>query len=117
MRKKLNIDHLTLGVCYYPEHWDKSMWRDDLKRMRDMGVEVIRIAEFAWNKFEPYEGQFNFEFFDEFMDMTVEEGMKVNFPDLAPFAEATKSVIEENALGISEDLLTALAALSEEAAA
>jgi TRAP-type C4-dicarboxylate transport system substrate-binding protein len=36
------------------------------------------------------------------------EGMKVNFPDLAPFAAATQSVIEENALGISEDLLTAL---------
>ena len=45
--------------------------------------------------------------------------MKVNFPDLAPFAEATKSVIEENALGISEDLLTALTeakAAAEEAA-
>ncbi len=79
MRKKLNIDHLTLGVCYYPEHWDKSMWRDDLKRMREMGVEVIRIAEFAWNKFEPYEGQFTFDFFDEFMDMTAEEGIKVIF--------------------------------------
>ena len=36
--------------------------------------------------------------------------MKVNFPDLAPFAEATRSVIEENALGISEELLSALAA-------
>ena len=79
MRKKLNIDHLTLGVCYYPEHWDKNMWRDDLKRMREMGVEVIRIAEFAWNKFEPYEGQFTFVFFDEFMDMTAEEGIKVIF--------------------------------------
>ena len=30
---------------------------------------------------------------------------------------AAQSVIEENALGISEDLLTALAALNEEAAA
>ncbi len=43
------------------------------------------------------------------------EGMKVNFPDLAPFSAATQSVIEENALGISEELLTALAALGEAA--
>lgn len=21
---------LQLGVCYYPEHWDRSLWRDDL---------------------------------------------------------------------------------------
>ena len=54
---------------------------------------------------------------DDLVANLEEEGMKVNFPDLAPFAEATKSVIEENALGISEELLTALAAQTEEAAA
>ncbi|MBO5228068.1 MAG: beta-galactosidase, partial [Lachnospiraceae bacterium] len=79
MNKKLNIDHITLGVCYYPEHWDKSLWRDDLKRMKEYGIEVVRIAEFAWNKFEPHEGEVTFEFFDEFMDMTLEENMKVIF--------------------------------------
>ena len=79
MRKKLNLDHLTLGVCYYPEHWDSSLWRDDLRRMKDMGLEVIRIAEFAWNKFEPHEGEFTFEFFDSFMRIVEEEGMKVIF--------------------------------------
>lgn len=79
MKKKLNIDHITLGVCYYPEHWDKSLWRDDLKRMKEYGIEVIRIAEFAWNKFEPRENEFTFDFFDEFMDMTLEENIKVIF--------------------------------------
>lgn len=77
--KKLDISHITLGVCYYPEHWDKSLWRDDLKRMKAYGIEVVRIAEFAWNKIEPHEGEFTFDFFDEFMDMTVEEDMKVIF--------------------------------------
>lgn len=76
---KLDIDHITLGVCYYPEHWDKSVWRDDLKRMKEYGIEVVRIAEFAWSKFEPRENEFTFDFFDEFMDMTVEENMKVIF--------------------------------------
>lgn len=79
MKKKLTADHITLGVCYYPEHWDKALWREDLKRMKAHGIEVVRIAEFAWNKFEPRENEFSFEFFDEFMDMTVEEGMKVIF--------------------------------------
>lgn len=70
---------ITLGTCYYPEHWDKSLWRDDLQRMLKSGIEVIRIAEFAWNKFEPEEGKYDFTFFDEFMDMAQEEGMKVIF--------------------------------------
>ena len=79
MENRFDIDHITLGVCYYPEHWDKSLWRKDLKKMKEYGIEIIRIAEFAWNKFEPHEGEFNFEFFDEFMDMTVEEDIKVIF--------------------------------------
>lgn len=79
MSKSLKMDHLTLGVCYYPEHWDKSLWADDLRRMKEYGIEVIRIAEFAWNKFEPHEGTFTFEFFDEFMDLALAEGIKVIF--------------------------------------
>lgn len=79
MSKSLKMDHLTLGVCYYPEHWDESLWADDLKRMKEYGIEVIRIAEFAWNKFEPHEGEFTFEFFDKFMDLTLAEDIKVIF--------------------------------------
>ncbi|MBP3569708.1 MAG: beta-galactosidase [Lachnospiraceae bacterium] len=79
MNRSINFDHLTLGVCYYPEHWDKSLWKDDLYRMKEYGIEVIRIAEFAWNKFEPHEGEFTFDFYDEFMDLTLAEGIKVIF--------------------------------------
>lgn len=77
--KSLHLDHITTGVCYYPEHWDCALWRDDLRRMKAAGLEVIRIAEFAWNKFEPREGEFTFEFFDSFMDIALEEGIKVIF--------------------------------------
>lgn len=79
MRKKLELDHLTMGVCYYPEHWDPSLWKDDLRRMKEMGLEVIRVAEFAWNNFEPHEGEFTFDFFDSFMKLVQSEGMKVIF--------------------------------------
>lgn len=96
MKNKLNIDHITLGVCYYPEHWDRSMWRDDLKQMKKYGIEVVRIAEFAWNKFEPHESEFNFDFFDEFMDMALEENMKVIFctPSATPPAWMSKKYPE-----------------------
>ena len=89
MSNSLHMDHLTLGVCYYPEHWDKALWTDDLRRMKEYGIEVIRIAEFAWNKFEPQEGIFTFDFFDEFMDLALTEGMKVIFctPTATPSLE------------------------------
>ena len=46
---------------------------------------------------------------DDLVANLTEAGMKINYPDLAPFSAASKSVIEENTLGISEDLLAALA--------
>ena len=45
-----------MGVCYYPEQWDESLWRSDLQRMKKAGITVIRVAEFAWSKFEENEG-------------------------------------------------------------
>lgn len=92
----INMDKITLGVCYYPEHWDKKLWRDDLKRMKALGLEVIRIAEFAWNLMEPREGEYNFDFWDEFLQMATEEGIKVIFctPTATPPAWLTEKYPE-----------------------
>ena len=78
MRKTQNFNWptLSLGTCYYPEHWDKKLWREDLRRMKENGIFTVRIAEFAWNKLEPREGEYTFDFFDSFLDVAEEEGMK-----------------------------------------
>ena len=68
---------IGLGTCYYSEHWDRSLWRDDLRRMKQHGIFTVRIAEFAWTMLEPEEGVFRFDFFDEFLDLAEAEGMKV----------------------------------------
>ena len=70
---------MTMGTCYYPEHWKEDLWPEDLDRMLDAGITVIRIAEFAWNKIEPEEGRFTFEFFDRFLDLCEQKEMKVIF--------------------------------------
>ena len=92
----INGERLVLGTCYYPEHWDESLWRDDLKRMLENGIEVIRIAEFAWSKIERYEGVFNYDFFDRFLDAAAEMGMKVIFctPTATPPAWLTEKYPE-----------------------
>ena len=58
------FDHLTMGACYYPEHWDRSLWVSDLERMLEAGITVIRVAEFSWILLEPAEGTFDFSLFD-----------------------------------------------------
>lgn len=83
---------LSLGTCYYPEHWPETLWESDLARMKEAGIETIRIAEFAWNKFEPEEGIFTFDFFDRFLETARRADMKVIFgtPTATPPAWLTE---------------------------
>ncbi len=68
---------LKLGVCYYPEHWPKRMWEDDFKKMKEYGIQYVRMGEFAWNYFEPKEGVYDFTFFDDAVDKAGKYGLKV----------------------------------------
>ena len=79
MKKSFQADTLQLGVCYYPEHWPESLWEDDYRRMRDLGISVIRVAEFAWTIFEPEEGIFSFQLFDKALDLAHRYGLSVVF--------------------------------------
>ena len=79
MRYILNGKDIMLGTCYYPEHWNPDLWGEDLKRMWEAGIRVIRIAEFAWNKVEPREGEYTFGFFDAFLEKVAGTEMKVIF--------------------------------------
>jgi len=77
MKKALTIDRVRLGVCYYPEHWPASLWEDDYRRMRDLGLSLIRVGEFAWTIFEPRDGQFCFDLFDRTLDLAHRHGLRV----------------------------------------
>ncbi len=90
------FDHLTMGACYYPEHWDRSLWTSDLKRMLEAGITVIRIAEFSWVLLEPAEGNFDFSLFDDFLALCRAKGMKVilGTPTATPPAWLTKKYPE-----------------------
>ena len=87
---------MTMGTCYYPEHWKEELWAEDLDRMKEAGISVVRIAEFAWNKIEPEEGKFQFDFFDKFLNLCEEKKMKVIFgtPTATPPAWLTEKYPE-----------------------
>ena len=37
---------IHFGVDYYPEHWPRERWETDAKLMQEMGVQVVRMAEY-----------------------------------------------------------------------
>jgi len=89
----------ALGVCYYPEHWPEIWWADDARRMRELGLTFVRIGEFAWSRFEPARGKFDWGWLDRAIETLHAAGMKIvmctptatppkwlmdEFPEIAP---------------------------------
>lgn len=68
---------MIIGVDYYPEHWDKSLWKADADLMRESGVKIVRLAEFAWCRLEPQEGNFDFSWLDEIIGILSERDIKI----------------------------------------
>ena len=55
---------MKIGVCYYPEHWPESDWADDARRMKLLGLELVRIGEFSWSRIEPSPGEYDWSWLD-----------------------------------------------------
>ena len=73
--------------------------------MKETGVKVVRVAEFAWSRLEPSEGDFQLDWLDRAIDLFHKYGLQVvigtptatpprwlttKFPDVLPiFADGT----------------------------
>ncbi|MBD9650069.1 beta-galactosidase [Ensifer sp. ENS09] len=68
---------MSLGVCYYPEHWPEDWWERDAARMMALGIRHVRIGEFAWSRLEPARGVFDFGWLDRAMDVLAAAGLKI----------------------------------------
>ena len=71
------MDTTRLGVCYYPEHWPPEQWPAQARRMRALGLELVRIAEFAWSRIEPARDQFQWAWLDAAIEALAAESLGV----------------------------------------
>ena len=84
---------IHFGVDYYPEHWPEERWETDARLMRDMGIQVVRMAEFSWHKLEPRDGVFDFAWLDRAVSLMERYGIAVvlGTPTAAPPAWLVKA--------------------------
>jgi len=77
---------LHIGAAYYPEHWPEERWSEDIRLMREAGLTVMRIGEFAWSTMEPSAGDFHFEWLDRVISRLATEGIAtvLGTPTAAP---------------------------------
>lgn len=83
-----------LGVCYYPEHWGVEKVEEDFRRMKELGIEYVRIGEFAWSRIEPERGKFNWDWLDKTLELAEKMGLKIVLG--TPTATPPKWLIDEH---------------------
>jgi beta-galactosidase len=67
------------GAAYYPELWPEENVDGDIARMKEEGINLVRMGEFAWAKMEPQEGSISLDFFIRVMDKLHQAGIGVVF--------------------------------------
>ena len=85
---------MSLGICYYPEHWPEAWWEQDARRMRELGIDYVRIGEFAWSRYEPERGRFDWGWLDRAMDVLAKAGLKIVLG--TPTCTPPKWIVDDN---------------------
>jgi beta-galactosidase len=82
------------GVDYYPEHWPEERWAIDAGLMQAAGLNIVRLAEFAWSRLEPQDGHFDFDWLDRAIEVLARHGMRVILG--TPTASAPPWLLQNN---------------------
>ncbi|MFF7789940.1 beta-galactosidase [Streptomyces sp. NPDC007991] len=85
-RLRQRLGGLAYGGDYNPEQWPAATWREDVRLMREAGVNLVTVGVFSWGLLEPRPGVFDFGWLDEVMDLLAEAGVGVDLatPTAAP---------------------------------
>ncbi|HUW31270.1 MAG TPA: beta-galactosidase [Planctomycetota bacterium] len=66
-----------LGCAYYPEFWGPKRFAEDARLMREAGINVARIGEFAWCRMEPEEGAFTLDWLHDCVEALAKQKVDV----------------------------------------
>ncbi|MCX5534963.1 beta-galactosidase [Streptomyces sp. NBC_00006] len=69
---------LGYGADYNPEQWSREVWADDIRLMREAGVNVVSLAIFSWARLQPTADTWDFGWLDEIMDRLHAGGIGVD---------------------------------------
>lgn len=73
----MHTTQLYYGAAYYDEYMPVSRVEEDMRLMKEAGMNVIRIAESTWSTWEPRDGEFDFTSLHRMLDGARKYGISV----------------------------------------
>lgn len=71
-------DGIAYGCDYNPEQWGPDVWAEDVRLMREAGVDLVAINIFGWAQIEPRPGEYDFTTLDTVIELLHANGIRVN---------------------------------------
>jgi len=69
---------LYYGADYNPEQWSKEVILEDMRLMKEAGVNYVSINIFGWVNLQPDESTYDFDFLDWLMDLLYENNIMID---------------------------------------
>ncbi|MGO4783081.1 beta-galactosidase [Cryobacterium sp. W22_MBD10_FK3] len=66
------------GADYNPEQWPEEVWADDMRLMREAGVNIVSIGIFSWALLQPTPDSWDFGWLDRAIDLLHANGIAVD---------------------------------------
>jgi beta-galactosidase len=63
------LPRIAYGGDYNPEQWPREVWEEDVRLMREAGVNLVSVGIFSWALLEPKEGSFEMGWLDDVLDL------------------------------------------------
>src|SRR5690606_936695 len=69
---------LLFGGDYNPEQWPEEVWAEDVRLMKEAGVNLVTVGVFSWARIEPEPGVRDFGWLDRVLDLLAGAGVAVD---------------------------------------
>ncbi|MFF2389709.1 beta-galactosidase [Agromyces sp. NPDC058104] len=76
--RAIRLDALAYGGDYNPDQWPEEVWHEDIRLMREAGVNLVSLPVFSWPQLETAPGVYEWGWLDRIIDLLWEGGIKVD---------------------------------------
>ncbi|WP_062214855.1 beta-galactosidase [Streptomyces sp. NBRC 109706] len=90
------------GADYNPEQWPREVWQEDVRLMREAGVNIVSLAIFSWARIQPAPDIWDFAWLDEVMDLLHAGGIAVDLATATASPPPWLSTLHPEILPVNE---------------
>ena len=66
---------IAFGGDYNPDQWSEDIWDDDIRLMKQAGVNTVALAIFSWDRIQPTEDRWDFGWLDRIIEKLGKAGI------------------------------------------